>query len=108
MLPLDEPHFEINANTRAIIIPADFKKNGIAVQGDDLAEVVYFKVDRYYDAVDLNACDIYVQWELPKDKIKGVSPVQIKDISSQPGKLIFGWPISSAITKSSGALKFSV
>lgn len=30
-LPLDEAHFEINPNTRAIIIPADFKKNGIAV-----------------------------------------------------------------------------
>jgi hypothetical protein len=31
MLPLDEPHFVINTNTRAITIPADFKKNGIAV-----------------------------------------------------------------------------
>jgi len=31
VLPLDEEHFEINANTRAINIPASFKKNGIAV-----------------------------------------------------------------------------
>lgn len=31
MLPLDEPHFVINANTRAINIPDEFKKNGIAV-----------------------------------------------------------------------------
>lgn len=31
ILPLDEDHFEINANTRAINIPASFKKNGIAV-----------------------------------------------------------------------------
>lgn len=107
-LPLDEPHFEINANTRAITIPTDFKKNGIAVQGDDLAEVVYFKVDRYFDAVDLNSCEIYVQWELPKAKTKGVSPVSIKDIASEPGKLIFGWPISRDVTKEAGNLKFSV
>ena len=112
MLPLDEPHFEINANTRAINIPNDFKKNGIAVQGDDLAEVVYFKVDRYFDAMDFNNTTIYIEWEAPKDKsgvvVKGVSDIYIKDIESEPGKLIFGWAISDAITKNSGALKFAV
>ena len=65
-LPLDEAHFEINPNTRAITIPAEFKKNGIAVQGDDLAEVVYFMIDRYFDAMDLNNTDIYIEWETPK------------------------------------------
>lgn len=112
MLPLDEPHFEIDTNTRAIKIPDTFKKNGIAVQSDDLAEVVYFKVDRYYDYMDLNNCDIYIQWETPKSKttesVKAVSPAYIRDISSEPGKLIFGWAISDAITGASGNLKFSV
>ena len=41
VLPLDEPHFTIDLNTRAIKIPNEFRKNGIAVQGDDLAEIVY-------------------------------------------------------------------
>lgn len=108
MLPLDEPHFVINSNTRAITVPSDFKKSGIAVQGDDLAEVVYFEIDRYFDAVDFNNCEIYIQWELPKTKTQGVSPAYTKDISSQPGKLIFGWPISDAITQNSGTMKFSV
>lgn len=112
VLPLDEEHFKINANTRAINIPADFKKNGVAVQGDDLAEIVYFEIDRYFDAVDLNNCDIYIQWEAPKDSNgeikKGISDTYIRDIESQPGKLIFGWAISEAITNASGNLKFSV
>lgn len=112
VLPLDEDYFEINANTRAINIPASFKKNGIAVQGDDLAEVVYFKVDRYFDYKDLNTADIYIQWETPKDAngnvTKSVSEAYIRDIESEPGKLIFGWPISEAITKTPGNLKFSV
>lgn len=30
-LPIDEECFEINANTRAINIPASFKKNGVAI-----------------------------------------------------------------------------
>lgn len=112
VLPLDEEHFEINANSRAINIPASFKKNGIAVQGDDLAEVLYFKVDRYFDYMDLNNTDIFIQWETPKDangnQIKSVSPAYIRDIESEPGKLIFGWAISDAITGTSGTLKFSV
>ena len=111
-LPLDEPHFEINANTRAINIPGDFKKNGIAVQGDDLAEVVYFEVDRYFDAMDLNNTTIYIEWETPKDKnhdaVKGVSSPYLRDIESKPGKLIFGWAISDALTGVAGTLKFSV
>lgn len=112
VLPLDEEHFEINANTRAINIPASFKKNGIAVQGDDLAEVIYFKIDRYFDYMDLNNTDIYIQWETPKDangnQVRSVSPAYIRDIESEPGKLIFGWAISDAITATSGNLRFSV
>lgn len=112
VLPLDEDHFEINANTRAINIPASFKKNGVAVQGDDLAEVLYFKIDRYFDYMDLNNCDIYIQWETPKGAdgttIKSASPAYIRDIESEPGKLIFGWALSDAITANSGTLKFSV
>ena len=112
MLPLDEEPFEINANTRGITIPANFKKNGLSVQGDETAEIVYFKIDRYFDYMDFNNADIYIQWEAPKDKngvvIKGVSREYIRDIESEPGKLIFGWALSDVITKTPGALKFSV
>lgn len=62
--------------------------------------------------MDLNNCEIYIQWETPKSKttesVKSVSPAYIRDITSEPGKLIFGWVISDAITGASGALKFSV
>lgn len=112
ILPLDEPHFEINANTRSILIPSDFKKNGVAVQGDDLAEVLYFKVDRYFDYMDLNNCDIFIQWEAPKNSdgtvVKSASPAYIRDIESEPGKLIFGWILDDAITATAGNLRFSV
>lgn len=113
-LPLDEPYFTINAETRAINIPADFKKNGIAVQGDDLAEVVYFMIDRYFDAVDLNNTEIFIEWETPKGKdgvaTKSISEPYLKIIDDENyrGKLIFGWAISNAITANAGVLKFSV
>jgi hypothetical protein len=32
----------------------------------------------------------------------------VRDIISKPGKIIFGWPISSEITSRAGTIKFSV
>ena len=61
VLPLDEEVFEINANTRQITVPPTFKKHGIGVQGDQVAEIVYFKIDRFFDAMDLNNTEIYIQ-----------------------------------------------
>ena len=43
MLPLDEPCLEVNANTRDITIPADFKKYGVSVQGDVIAETLFLR-----------------------------------------------------------------
>ena len=65
VLPLDEPTFDIDANSREIAIPDAFKKNGISVQGDQIAEIVYFTIDRYVDTTDLYDDDIniVIQWE---------------------------------------------
>ena len=65
-LPLDEPMFEINANTRAISIPNDFRSNGLSVQGDHLAETVFFSIDRYFDFTDLSGADIAINWKMGK------------------------------------------
>jgi hypothetical protein len=111
-LPLDEKPFVIDANTRGITIPENFKKNGLAVQGDHIAEVVYFKIDRYFDYIDFNNTEICIQWELPKNAdgvvVKGISREYLRDIESDPGKLIFGWALSDIITANSGVIKFSV
>ena len=65
MLPADEPLFEIDANTRVISIPEHFRKNGISVQGDDLAETVYFKIYRYFDKNDFfTHSKIEVNWKI--------------------------------------------
>lgn len=71
-------------------------------------------IDRYFDSMDLNNTEIYIEWETPKGKngaaIKSVSETYLKliDDENHPGKLIFGWAISDAITQYAGTLKFSV
>lgn len=116
VLPLDEPVFSIDTNTRKITVPTDFSKNGISVQGDEVSEILYFSVDRYTDAMDLFREDINIaiQWESAPDAkghtVQGISKEWIRDISSlkQEGKMLFGWAINSELTNNPGAIKFSV
>lgn len=112
-LPLDEDFLEIDTNTRAVKVPTIFSRNGVGVQGDESAEIVYFKVNRYFDNIDLanNDVKIVIQWEAKdKDKktITGISPNFGKDIESVPGSIIFGWPIYGEFTETAGTIKFAV
>lgn len=112
ILPLDEEHFEIDTNTRIIKVPEAFRKNGIAVQGDMAAETIYFRVPRYFDAIDLNNTEIFIQWQYINDQnqqpVKGMSHEWVRDIESQDDYLIFGWTLVRNITERAGNLQFSV
>lgn len=109
MIPLDEATegiFSINANDRTVSIPAQFNKCG-AVQGDEMCEIAVFTVDRYFDFQDLDMVDICIQW-INADKKEGISEIQIKDAKTFPGKLRFGWPLTSTITEKEGPVQFAV
>lgn len=113
ILPLDEEVFEIDANARTITVPQSFQKNGISVQGDEVGEIVYFRINRFYDAMDLALRDIYIEWKsAAKDEngkeITGVSVPWVIDTESEPGFIIFGWPLSSKITAAAGQVSFAV
>ena len=119
VLPLDEPTFDIDANTRQIAIPEEFRKNGISVQGDQISEIIFFTIDRYVDTMDLYRDDIniVIQWEtapLTTGKTtkseKGLSLAYLKDVSlfKTEGKMLFGWALNDTITQNAGLVKFSV
>ena len=114
VLPLedDENFFEIDANTRMIKVPNAFAKNGISVQGDEIAEILYFKVDRFFDMDDLGEKDVYIEWRLPADgngeRKQGVSIPYLIDTGIEPGYVIIGWPLRSELTKIPGKIEFAV
>lgn len=111
-LPLDEDILEINADTREITVPRAFANQGIGVQGDELAETLYFTIDRFFDHKDLanNEMQIAIQWEITQngETVQGISRNFGKDIESIPGKIIFGWNIGSELTQDSGTIRFAV
>lgn len=106
ILPLDEDYFEIDANSRKITVPEAFRKNGIAVKGDQVAEILYFRINRYFDFTDLDTTTIVIQWETADQT--NVSGIWVKDIESDPDYLIFGWPLDDQITQTPGLVRFSV
>ena len=110
ILSLDEPKFEIDANTRNINIPAEFKKNGLGVQGDHTAETIYFVIDRYFDTIDLAADDIFIaiQYEGANKDIHGLDPAVFKDVAALQNKIVFGWIIDNKITAMPGTIKFAI
>lgn len=112
MLPLDEIHgnnvFSIDPNARSITIPSNYARNGVSVTGDELAETLLFEIDRFFDTTDLVTTDIYIQWTNPAG-VAGASKITMVDYNSKPGKLLFGWPLTSKVTtEGREPLKFAV
>lgn len=102
----DEPIFAIDANTRQISVPSAFS-TGVGVQGDDLAEVIYFSIDRYFDTTDLYDKEIFIQWEAPSGD-RGLSIAVNKTLNLLPNKVVFGWAISKEMTTKAGSIKFAI
>ena len=110
MLPLDEKPFVIDANARTIDVKNSSYNDGVAVQGDQLAEILYFKIDRYFDAKDLDDANIFIQWTVGSGNNieSGLSAPIVIDIESEPNKIIFGWALSDKITAKAGNIQFAV
>lgn len=105
-----EPRFVINADTRAITIPAVFKFLG--VKGDHNAETIFFEIDRYFDGHDLSEETCIVQYKMVGstgvELGEGFFPVTQIDITTIPGKIIFGWTIRNTVTAEAATVSFSV
>jgi hypothetical protein len=106
ILPADEGTFDIDANTRKITVPSAFS-SGVGVKGDEIAEIVYFTIDRYFDTTDLRDKEILIQWK-NADGDEGLSATINKTLAYKSGKVTFGWPIGSEITKAAGNVQFAV
>ena len=113
MIPAYEGTFVIDANTRNITTPPEFV-NGVGVQGDDIAEIIYFEIARYFDAVDLATMDILIQWARPGSEADGTDGNQNlalpykRSLKLKQGHIVFGWPITKEMTEESGDIIYSI
>lgn len=117
----DEEIFEIDANARTIAIPSSFAKNGVGVVSDELAETLWFRINRYFDIKDFGKAagvvgdelrdgnlHILIEWEAP-DGIKGASWAYAIDVDTDPDYVYFGWALTAEhLTSKAGQIKFAV
>ena len=110
MLPLDEEPFYVNADTRKITIPNNRKQIGVV--GDNYAEIVFFKIARYFDTVDFGSTSVMatIEWQKTSgNKNSGVSAAWVKELSLDPdGDVLIGWPIQEEMTEEAGNIEFSL
>jgi len=117
----DEEIFEIDANARTIAVPRSFASNGVGVVSDELAETLWFRINRYFDIKDFGKAagvvgdqlkdgnlHILIEWEAP-DGEKGASWAYAIDKDTDADYIYFGWALTSDhLTAKAGQIKFAI
>lgn len=96
--------YDIDLSTRTIDAP-DF----LSTATDHKSEVIYFKVDRFFDYMDLTNTACVVQYINAAGK-SHYYPVPYYDIRTfaKEDKMLFPWVIDGAATEAAGPVKFSI
>lgn len=108
LLPKDEIIYEVDLNSRTIQAP-EF----LSIVQDHNAETIYFKVNRYFDNVDLsNMTCVFCFQNANPDKYKNgfVYPVPFIDIETfkDENKMLLPWVIEGPATAFAGTVTFSI
>ena len=106
-LPYAHNIYDIDIKTRTIHGP-----EMISVQRDHHSEVIYFKVDRFVDFMDLANTVCVIEYIIPGDtnRIPYLYAVPFYDIQkfAKENKIIFPWNVSGAATLKSGKIEYAI
>lgn len=112
IVPRSEKIFEINLDTRTIEIP-----NLVHVASDHRAEILYFKMPRFYDSMDLARTTGVIQYVNANNESR-LYMIPFYDTvtyceSDEDGKIgnpmiIFPWAIEDGVTAKHGKVQFSM
>lgn len=104
LLPSTEHIYEVDLTTRKIEAP-EF----LSVLTDHKAEVIYFKVDRFFDYMDLanTVCVIQYVNAAGEGHYYRVPFFDITTFSAED-KILFPWCIDGAATKAAGTVRYSI
>lgn len=112
LLPTDEKIYEINLNDRTIQAP-----QFLSVEKDHRAETIYFKVDRFFDNMDLTNTICLVQYvnqnainmdNVPTGGFAYAVPYFDVDYFKDEDKILFPWMIGGPATAAAGPIDFAI
>lgn len=101
--PKGERIYNINLNTRTSEAPTF-----VSVKGDHEAETILFKVDRFFDNMDLSMANCVIQYINAEGKgyVYHV-PFFDKETLQEENKIIIPWFIKDPVTRASGPIHYS-
>lgn len=103
-IPESEPIYAIDLNTRTIETPTF-----LSVETDHTAETVFFKVDRYFDTVDLADSTCIIQYVNAKGQSYiYAAPVYDTQTLASEGKMLIPWVIQGPATIAAGTIKYAI
>ena len=113
-----EKIFYVDLNTRKISIPSEFQT--LAIQGDHLAETVWFVINRHFDGKDLFDYTWGVQVQMPdkaktrklllieRKKFEEIEDAFVTQENFDKDAVYLGWPITYDVTELAGDLSFAL
>lgn len=116
------PHFDdkneqdyvvvnVDLDNRTITFDESFLESGsfLGISGDHRAQTVYFRVNRYFEDVDLATITCAVEYINPANQLR-LYPITLKDIDtlSNTKEMILAWNLGSEATREGGTLQFSL
>ncbi len=103
-LPSAENVYEVDLQTRQIDSP-----EYLSVTKDHQSETIYFKVNRFYDYMDLAETVCIVQYITPDNKAR-IYPVPFYDIYTyaHEDKMLFPWCVDAGATAVPGTIQYSI
>lgn len=106
-LPYADNIYDVDLNTRTIHGP-EF----ISVQRDHKSEVIYFKVDRFIDYMDLANTVCVIEYIIPgvEDRIPYIYIVPFFDTTKfiTEKKMIFPWVVGGPATQKGGTIEYAI
>ena len=100
-IPSDEKVYEIDWNTRTVQSPPF-----IGVSGDHRAEYIFFKMDRFFETIDLaNTIGMIIFKNAHREEYYQLIPYY--DIYTEHGKIFFPWSIQAPASLYKGSVEFS-
>jgi hypothetical protein len=104
LVPSTERIYEVDLFTRSVSMP-EF----LSIETDHQAETIYFKVDRFFDYMDLSRTACVIQY-ITANNESHFYPVPFYDCITfnEENKMIIPWNISGAVTNTAGIVKFNI
>lgn len=108
ILPYAHNVYDIDLNTRTVYGP-----DMLGAQKDHKSEVIYFRINRYFDYMDLANTACIIEYILPNDKerVPYIYIVPFYDTTSElagEGKMIFPWSVAGTATSQNGSLEYAI